>query len=298
MITPPPLKSGDTLGILAPARSVNPAEMEAFIRLVESWGFRIRKGDHLYDRQNQFAGGDEERAADIQRMLEDPEVRAIVCARGGYGSVRTLQHIDFSPLEKDPKWIAGFSDITVFHSYLNKFTGVESLHSPMPLTMGSESDPLNAESFRKALMGEKRGYRWQSHPLCVEGEVEGELVGGNLSVLYSLNGTVLFPDLRNKILFIEEVDEYLYHIDRMMMNFSLSGVFNRIRALIVGGFTKINDNEQPYGKDHYEIIHEITDHYNIPVCFDFPAGHQRENRTLIFGRKMRLKVEEQECVLE
>lgn len=298
MITPSPLKSGDILGIVAPARRVEPSELEVFTRLVESWGYRVMKGDHLFDRQNQFAGGDEERASDIQKMLEDPGVRAIVCARGGYGSVRTLQHIDFSPLEKDPKWFAGFSDITVFHSYLNKFTGLESLHSPMPLTMGMDSDPVNAEYFRKALEGEKLKYQWQSHPLCVEGEVEGELVGGNLSVLYSLNGTVLFPDLRNKILFIEEVDEYLYHIDRMIMNLSLSGVFNRIKALVVGGFTKINDNEQPYGKDHYEIIHEITDHYNIPVCFDFPAGHQKENRTLIFGRKMRLKVEEQECTLE
>ena len=297
MIPPPYLRPGDIVGLVAPARSISPVEVSTFTALVESWGYKVKKGTHLFDRQDQFAGSDEDRASDIQEMLESPEVRAIVCVRGGYGSVRTLQHIDFSPLEKDPKWFAGFSDITVFHSYLNKFTGIESLHAPMPMTFDDESDPLNAEYLKKALSGEMLKYRWESHPLCVEGEVEGELVGGNLSVLYSLNGTVLFPDLRNKILFIEEVDEYLYHIDRMMMNFSLSGVFNRIKALVVGGFTKVQDNPEPYGKRYYEIIHEITDHYDIPVCFDFPAGHQKKNRTLIFGRKMRLRVEEQECYL-
>ncbi|MGC9343004.1 MAG: S66 peptidase family protein, partial [Bacteroidales bacterium] len=166
-------------------------------------------------------------------------VRAIFCARGGYGSIRTLQNVDFSSFEKDPKWLVGYSDITVFHSYINKFLGVETIHGLMPFNFSKETDEESVESLRKALFGEGLIYDFPGHELNIEGEAEGVLVGGNLSLLCSLNGTILFPDMKNKILFIEEVDEYLYNIDRMMMNLSLSGTFNRVKALVVGDFSQV-----------------------------------------------------------
>jgi muramoyltetrapeptide carboxypeptidase len=292
MIRPAYLKKGDTVGIVAPARKINSSEIDNFQNVLKDWGLNLKFGKHLFGEHYIFSGSDEERASDIQEMIEDKEVRAIFCARGGYGSVRTLQHTDFSSFEKDPKWLIGYSDITVFHSYINKFTGVESLHAPMPFSFRNTIDETGAESLKKALFGENLSYELPAHELNIEGEAEGELIGGNLSILNSLNGTVLFPDLKNKILFIEEVDEYLYNIDRMMMNLSLSGALNRIRALIVGNFTNIKDNEDPFGKNEFEIINEISDHYNIPVCFNMASGHDSVNKTLIFGRKIQLRVEE------
>lgn len=291
-MTPPYLKAGDTVGIVAPARKIDQSEIENFLKLLKEWGLKWRLGKNLLGKHFIFSGTDEERAADMQAMIGNEEIRAIFCARGGYGSVRTLQHVDFSSFERDPKWLIGYSDITVFHSYINKFTGVESLHGLMPFSLRKNADKESVRSLRSALFGENINYHLPPHELNIEGEAEGVLIGGNLSILNSLNGTILFPDLKNKILFIEEVDEYLYNIDRMMMNLSLSGVLNRIKALLVGNFTGIKDNEDPFGKNEYEIIHEISDHYNIPVCFNMPSGHDYRNKTLIFGRKLQLKVEE------
>jgi muramoyltetrapeptide carboxypeptidase len=292
MITPPTLKKGDTVGIVAPARKVSKQEIEGFLEVLDSWGLKWKLGDNLFQQHFIFSGTDEERAADFQNMIDDSEVRAIFCARGGYGSVRTLQNVDFSSFEKDPKWVLGYSDITVFHSYINKFVGVETIHGLMPFNFSNETDVESTESLRKALFGEELGYEFPGHELNIEGEAEGLLVGGNLSLLCSLNGTILFPDMKNKILFIEEVDEYLYNIDRMMMNLSLSGTFNRVKAVVVGDFSQVKDNEDPFGKNSFEIISEITDHYNIPVCFNLPSGHELVNKTLIFGRKIQLRVGE------
>ncbi len=292
MITPAYLKKGDTVGIVAPARKIQKNEIENFLNVLDSWGLKWKFGEHLFGEHFIFSGTDEERANDMQKMIDDKNIRAIFCARGGYGSVRTLQHLDFSGFEKDPKWLIGYSDITVFHSYVNKFTGVETLHGMMPFCFRDKTDEESIKSLKIALFGEELIYQISPHELNIEGEVEGELVGGNLSLLNSLNGTVLFPNLKNKILFIEEVDEYLYNIDRMIMNLSLSGAFNRIKALVAGSFTGTKDNDDPFGKTEYEIIHEISDHYNIPVCFNVPSGHDFRNKTLIFGRKMYLRVEE------
>lgn len=293
MITPSYLKEGDTVGVVAPARKIRETEIGDFLRVLENWGLKWRFGNNLFGEHFIFSGSDEDRASDLQAMIDDEQIRAVFCARGGYGSIRTLQHVDFSNFEKNPKWLIGYSDITVFHSYINKFTGVESMHGMMPFNnFGNDRNEESLDSLKDALFGNKLNYEIKAHPFNIEGSAEGELVGGNLSILNSLNGTVLFPDIKNKILFIEEVDEYLYNIDRMMMNLSLSGVFNRARALVVGSFTGIKDNEEPFGKNEYEIIHEITDHYNIPVCFNVPSGHGYTNKTLIFGRKLQLRVGE------
>ncbi|MCK4921480.1 MAG: LD-carboxypeptidase [Bacteroidales bacterium] len=298
MITPPYLKSGDTVGIVAPSRSIDNVSIEKFTYQLGEWGLNWKFGDNLFGQYNRFSGKDEERGDDLQNMINDPEIRAIFAARGGYGSIRTLQNADFSNFEKDPKWLIGYSDITVLHSYINKFTGTESIHGPMPLNFRETPDKESVESLRKALFGESLGYKFEGHELNIEGEADGEIVGGNLALISSLNGTVLFPDLRNKILFIEDVDEYLYNIDRMMMNLSLSGVFNRIKALVVGDIgIKKEEDDIPFGKTAQEIIHEITDQYNIPVCFNFPAGHVFKNKTLIFGRKIQLRVEENKSSL-
>jgi muramoyltetrapeptide carboxypeptidase len=215
MIKPPGLKSGDLIGIVAPARKIKEDEISRFLTYAENWGLRCKFGKNLFGEFNQFSGTDEERAADLQDMINDKEVKAIIFARGGYGSFRTLQMTDFSQLENNPKWIAGFSDITVFHSYINKFLGIETIHSMMPLNFTYDAEEESIDSFRKAIFGESLSYEFDTHPLNIQGSYEGEIAGGNLSVICSLNGTVVFPDLKRKILFIEDVDEYLYHIDRM-----------------------------------------------------------------------------------
>lgn len=293
MIRPPNLSKGDTVAIVAPARKILPAETEGFFHLLDSWGLKWKTGKNLYGSHFQYSGTDFERAADLQEAIDDPEVKAIICARGGYGTIRILQYVDFSGFEKNPKWLAGFSDITVLHAYLNKFAGTESIHSLMPLNVSTEVQSLSIETLHKALFGETLEYSFENHSLNVKGEAKGELTGGNLSLLYSLNGTRFFPDTRNKILFIEDVDEYLYHIDRMMQNLFHSGALNRVKAVIAGGFTKMKDNDIPFGKTAEEIIAETLRPFGIPLCLNFPSGHQSENNTLIFGREVLLSIGEE-----
>ena len=292
MIIPKYLQPGDTIGIIAPARKISEKEIYPFYELISSWKLNYINGKHLFGEYNQYSGTDEERAADFQDMLENPEVRAIICARGGYGTIRILRHIDFSGFERDRKWLAGFSDITVLHSYFNNFLGTESLHSLMPLNYKPGINDNAAESLRKALFGEKNDFSTELNKYNRYGCFTGEITGGNLSILSSLNGTNLFPDMKKKILFIEEVDEYLYHIDRMMQNFLYSGVFNKIGGLIVGAFSDLSDNDIPFGSNHYELIYETIEKYEFPVIFDFPSGHINNNMTLIFGREMQLMVDE------
>jgi muramoyltetrapeptide carboxypeptidase len=298
MIRPPSLKPGDTVGIIAPARKIREEELTWFYSVLSRWGLKWKNGSNLFGNHHQYSGTDEERAADLQNALDDPEIKAIICARGGYGTIRTLQGADFSSFEKKPKWLAGFSDITVLHAYINKFLNIESLHSPMPLNITEECDPESLESLRKALFGETLHYRFDPHPLNSTGMASGEMAGGNLSLLYSLNGTGFFPDTRNKILFLEDVDEYLYHIDRMMQNLVLSGAIHRVKAVVCGGFTKMRDNDVPFGKTAEEIIAESIKPFNIPLCLNFPAGHQFRNLTLIFGRDVQLRVEDDLCHLQ
>ena len=290
MITPPYLKSGDKIAIIATARKVSPAEMDDAISTFRSWGLQVVAGPHLFGERNQYSGTDEERAFDLQMMLDDKEIKAIICARGGYGTVRIIDSLDFSIFEQHPKWIVGYSDITVLHSHIQTQFGIETLHATMPINFPDEGTAAAIESLRKALFGESLEYNIGSHPSNKTGNVSGVLSGGNLSILYSLTGTPSDIQTQDKILFIEDLDEYLYHIDRMMMNLKRSGKLSGIKGLIIGGLTKMNDNTVPFGKQAEQIIAEYAQDAGIPVCFNFPAGHIADNRALILGREVQLNI--------
>jgi muramoyltetrapeptide carboxypeptidase len=254
----------------------------------------VLEGNHLYDSYHQYAGNDEARAIDFLKMLNDESIRAIICSRGGYGTVRIIDRIDFSNFVKDPKWIIGYSDITVFHSHINRHFNTETLHAIMPVNIKSPyTDDPSVDSLKKALFGKKLEYTVPTDSGSRRGKAEGVITGGNLSMLYSLIGSPSDIDTDGKILFIEELDEYLYHIDRMMMNLKRSGKLNRLEALIVGGMTGMRDNKVPYGKTANEIVMETVAEYNYPVVLNFPAGHTDDNRALIMGRKIRLEVSDQ-----
>ena len=291
MTSPKNLKQGDKVGIVSPARKVTIEEIQFSINTLQSWGFEIVLGDNLFNSYHQYAGTDVERTNDFQGMLDDESVSAILCSRGGYGAIRIIDQLDFSKFIKHPKWIVGYSDITVLHSHIHTNFNIETLHSPMCVNFPKNSSSNNAaSSLRQALLGEEMIYDITHHPLNRSGSAEGVLTGGNLSILYNLRGTNSDIDTNGKILFIEDVDEYLYHIDRMMMNFKRSGLLRNLSGLIVGSMSKMNDNEIPFGKTAEEIITESVAEYDFPVCFDFPAGHLKENSTLILGRKVKLNV--------
>ncbi len=285
MQTPPALKKNDTIGIIAPARSISRKEVQPAIDLFEGWGLKVKLGEHLFTSFHQFAGKDKERAADLQNFMDNPEVKAIICARGGYGTVKLMEHLNFEQFRKQPKWIVGYSDITVLHSYITQKLGIKTLHATMPLNITSSSDRLAAtELLRDVLFGNKLEYSWNTKTAinCPE-KLTGEITGGNLSVLYSLSGTTFDIDTTDKILFIEDLDEYLYHIDRMLMNFKHSNKFSSLKALLVGGMTDMNDNKVTYGYTAHEIIETITRDYAFPVIYDFPAGHFQNNLPIIMG---------------
>jgi muramoyltetrapeptide carboxypeptidase len=293
MIRPPNLKKGDKIGMVSPARSISFAEVHAAIRLFDQHGLEVVLGSYVFNKYHQFAGTDDQRRRDLQQMLDDDSIRAVICTRGGYGTVRLIDQLDFTRFRENPKWIVGYSDVTVLHAHIHQCFGIETLHASMPVNIGQNPTADSLETMISALFGESFAYQFERPPLCRSGETEGLLVGGNLSILCSLNGSVSFPDTTGKILFLEDVDEYLYHIDRMMMNLKRSGALSGLAGLIAGGMTKMNDNQIQFGKTANEIIAEAVAPYNYPVCFDFPAGHLDNNLALILGRKVSLKVGEE-----
>lgn len=288
MQTPPYLRIGDKVGIISTARKITEAELEPALRVFAEWGLEVVLGEHLFAEDNQFAGTDVQRTADLQEMLDDDEIRAIICARGGYGTVRIIDNIDFTNYNLRPKWIVGYSDVTVLHSHIHTNLGIETLHAIMPLNFPGTPEALR--SLKSALFGEQISYEIEPHPFNRPGQCTGQVVGGNLSLLYSLNNTPSDIDTTNKILFIEDLDEYLYHIDRMMMNLQRSGKLENLAGLIVGGMSEMNDNEVPFGKTAYQIIAESVKSYSYPVIFNFPAGHIPDNRVLIFSRDLQMEV--------
>jgi len=294
MIEPPFLKPGSTIGIVATARKLTWEELEPTVGVLADAGFKVRTGQRMFGAENQFAGSDGDRASDMQRMLDDPDINAILCARGGYGTVRIIDKLDFTEFRKHPKWLCGFSDITVLHAHINQNCGVATLHSSMPLSMKDlPEDHAQITTLINSLKGELPSYDFPSHPLNRIGTMEGEIVGGNLSVIYSILGSESDINTDGKILFLEDLDEYLYHIDRMMMNMKRNGKLSKLsklKGLIIGGMSDMNDNAIPFGKTAEEIIREAVNEFDYPVCFNFPAGHIDDNRALILGKKAAIRI--------
>lgn len=296
MIIPPFLKAGDTVALVCTARKFFPEDAKIAIDLLESWGLNVKLGATIGLDNFQLGGTDSQRAADFQAQLDDENVKAIWCARGGYGTVRIIDSLDFTKFKKHPKWIMGFSDVTVLHSQLN-VERVASLHSIMPFTVPNAPEEVK-ETLRKALFGETISYSIPSKSFDVKGTASGELVGGNISILYSLLGSKSAIDTKDKILFIEDLDEYLYHIDRMMYNLKRNGYFENVKGIIVGSMTDMHDNDIPFGQNEVQIIREIAKENRIPISFQFPAGHQKDNRTLILGQQVVFEVNEKEVKLQ
>lgn len=296
MISPPPLKKNDLIGIITCAGKIEKGSLDEAIKILEGWGFRVITGKHVYGEFNQFGGTDLERAADLQFMLDHPDIKAIMCSRGGYGTVRIIDQIDYSLFRLHPKWVVGYSDITVLHNHINQNCGIETLHALMPSELSPDREKAltirSLDHLREALFGTLPAYYQSNHPLSRKGKAEGVITGGNLSVLYSLLGSSSFPDTQGRILFIEDVGEYLYHIDRMMVALSRNGVLGSVSGLITGGMTGMNDNKVPFGKTAEEIIAEAVDEFDYPVLFGFSSGHQPENHPLFLGREVSLYVGE------
>lgn len=289
-LAPEFLKKGDTVYLLSTARKISLNDLQDAISMFESWGLNVIVGKTIGTEENQFAGSDTLRLSDFQTAIDRPEVKAVFCARGGYGTVRMIDEIDFTEFTRKPKWIVGFSDVTFLHSLINNQLNIQTLHAAMPSTYKT-TEPEAIAEIGKVLFGETINYNIAQHPMNRAGLMEGEVIGGNLSILYSITGTKSGFDTTDKVLFIEDLDEYLYHIDRMMINLKRSGKLNHLKGLIVGGFSDMHDNEVPFGKNAYEIIMEHVSEFDYPVCFDFPAGHIRNNMPIIFGKKISLKVE-------
>jgi len=259
------------------------------IELLTSWGLEVVLGETVDASYHQFAGDDDLRAADMQRFINDDSIKAIIAARGGYGTIRMIDKVDFSRFNTNPKWLVGFSDITILHTHLYNNYNVQTIHGQMPVNI-PDASAKSLESLRMALFGEDISYKYHTHELNRNGEAEGVLIGGNLSLLIAVSGSVSDMDYAGKILFIEDVGEYLYSIDRMVRSLDRAGKLKNLAGLIVGGFSEVKDNEIPFGQTVPEIIMDVVKNYNYPVCFDFPAGHVPDNRSLILGRKLKMVV--------
>lgn len=289
---PPYLKKGDTIGITCPAGYMSIEKMQTCINTLQQWGYKIKIGKTPGSASlNYFSGTDDERLYDLQEMLNDKNIRAILCGRGGYGTSRIIDRIDFSGFRKNPKWIIGFSDITVLHAHIHTCYKTATLHAPMAGAFNDGGfESVYVESLKKALEGKKANYRASAHALNRKGIAEGVLIGGNLALLAHIAGSVSDPDTRNKILFIEDVGEYIYNVDRMLLQLKRAGKLDKLAGLIVGGFTDIKDTERPFGKSVYEAIFDCVKEYNYPVCLDFPVSHGKENYALKCGLKHQLSI--------
>ena len=305
LIIPPYLKDGDTIGITSPAGYITEKEILPAVQQLQSWGFKVKTGSTIGKRDFTFGGTDAERTADFQQMIDDPTIKAIMCARGGYGFVRIIDQLNFSKLKLHPKWMIGFSDITVLHSHLNRNVGIASLHSKMCNSFPDDwnkAEPVQIEtilSIRDALKGVKMKYTTTPNEKNRKGTAEGVLTGGNLKTLESLAGSKSDISTAGKILFVEDTGEYLYSIDRMFWNLKRSGKLDQLAGLIIGGF-KIKQSEDPneeFGKTLYDIVWEKIKNYHYPVCFDFPVGHQKNNYALKCGVVHRLSFTETEILL-
>ena len=289
---PPWLSDGDLISIVSPASWIEEKPVLEAVKMLEASGFRVSHGEHVFTRNGPFAGTDDERLSDMQQAIDNPEVRAVLCSRGGYGMSRILDRLDFTALKRHPKWFIGYSDITSLHLWLNNVCGVVSLHAEMPLNYSNpDCSPLSYESMVKALRGEPEQVSWNS-----AGEssftVQGPVTGGNISLIYSMNGTPAQPDTEGAILFIEEIGEQFYHVDRMLTSMRMAGMLNNLSALLVGGMEKITEGEHVFNQTVEEVVMNVAGAYGYPVLFNFPAGHISENRPLYMGRRAILNQKE------
>jgi muramoyltetrapeptide carboxypeptidase len=297
---PPYLKKGDTIGLVCPAGYMPVEKVSECIRVLnEEWGFTTKAGNTIGKQFNYFSGTDEERLEDFQQMLNDDEVKAVLCARGGYGLSRIIDRIDFSKFKKQPKWIIGFSDVTILHAHIYRNYYISTLHAPMANAFNEEGYKNEfVLSLRNVLEGKKIKYNTLPHEFNRKGEGIGELVGGNLALLAHLAGTDSDIKTKGRILFLEDVGEYLYNIDRMMLQLKRSGKLEKLAGLIIGGFTDNKDTERPFGQTAYEIIRDVAKEYKYPVCFGFPVSHEKENYALKIGIGYKLKVGKSKVTLE
>jgi len=297
---PPYLQPGDLIGLVCPAGYLPIEKARTCIRVLQEWGYSVRIGKTLENESaDYFSGSDRERLNDLQQMLDDGEIKAVLCARGGYGIGRIIEDIRFKQFRKAPKWIIGFSDVTVLHSHIHTNYGIATLHAPMASAFNDgEYEHEFVQSLKRALEGQKMRYHCPGHEFNRKGEAIGELVGGNLSLLAHLIGTPSDLETKGKILFMEDVGEYLYNIDRMLYQLKRSGKLDRLAGLIVGGFTEMKDTERPFGKMVYEIIRDVVKEYDYPVCFGFPVSHDKRNYALKAGIGYKLKVSRKKVSLE
>jgi len=304
-ISPAFLKTGDIIGISAPAGYITSDEIKSAVQKMESWGYKIKIGDTIDKRDFTFGGTDDERAKDLQQMLDDPKIKAIMCARGGYGVVRIIDKLNWEKFKVKPKWIIGFSDVTVMHSHLNKNFGIASIHSKMCNSFPDDwslAEPIQIEtieSIQLALSGEKMKYTATPHPQNKLGTADGVLIGGNLKMLETLAGTKSDINTAGKILFVEDTGEYMYSIDRMFWNLKRTGKLSQLKGLIVGGFkVKVDEDSDDFGRTLQDVVLEKIKVYHYPVCFDFPVGHQKNNYALKCGVKHRLEVKNENVSLK
>jgi len=289
MIRPPYLQKGDKVAIISTARKISEKEILPAVELYKSWGLDVQLGKNLFAESNQFAGTDEERLHDLQWAFDTNEIRAVFCARGGYGTARLLDQLDLKGMQQNPKWLVGYSDVTALHLHLQNVLGLETIHGTMPINIHSKpvaGEQESVGSLHGLLFGDYSPYDLGESINNSKQSCRGVLTGGNLSIVYSLLGSPSVPSFDNSILFLEDLDEYLYHVDRMMLNLKRNGVFNGLQAVIIGGLSDMNDNTVPYGKTAKAIVLEHLSSYGFPVYFDFPAGHVSPNLALPFGREV------------
>jgi muramoyltetrapeptide carboxypeptidase len=299
MLTPPFLKKGDIIGMTATARKISAEELEYAVTSIENRGYKVQFAPNLFATENQFAGSDEQRKNDLQSLIDDKNVKAILIARGGYGTMRIIDEINFNALRENPKWMIGYSDVTVLHSALH-LQNMASLHATMPINFSKNEEATNA--LFNVIAGEKTSYIYNYNTsvnknLFKPGNVMAPIVGGNLSLLYAMQGSKTDINTKGKILFLEDLDEYLYHIDRMILSLKRAGKFDDLAGLIIGGMSDMKDNLVPFGHSAEEIISHYLKEKNYPICFDFPCGHIDQNLALPLGLTATLAISEQQVLL-
>jgi muramoyltetrapeptide carboxypeptidase len=297
-IRPPYLQKGDSIGICSPARKIPAEDIESAISMIEEQGFFPVMGKNMFNEHHQFSGTDEERAEDLQGFLDDPNIKAVLFARGGYGTMRIIDKLSWTVFEKNPKWLIGYSDITVLHSHVHTQLNIETLHATMPINFGK--DAHSTESLFKVATGHATIHEAENEGSVKNraGTVTAPLIGGNLSLIFALQGSVSDLDTKGKILFLEDIDEYLYHIDRMMISLKRAGKLSNLAGLVIGGMTDMKDNAVEFGQTAEEIIQSHVAEFSYPVCYNFPAGHDHNNYALPLGRAVHLHVEEGSARIE